>query len=309
MRIILVNNTEKKSVKQGQDFMALFFGFISPLFKKDIKWASIFLLIQIVTSIISYRTNFQLSYLGIFAQVFMGSSYNSIYTKELLKKGWVPETPEDRNKLLRKGFMSDLEIPVDKEIIKNEGTNTINLSQNEPIEYRISSQAKIKKFLFSFVFLMGAAFLFWIFLTKDITELELLAVLIGFSFCMILFFIFVSTSIKTIQHTLPTLVINEEGIEIETLGYQLGFISWSEIEAIKVISSGNSIFISFELVYKEVFVEKYRGHSRIYNLLTDELIGKKNDSINLSSQLFPVTIDLVYESSQKFFIPYLEKNR
>lgn len=306
MRITLVKNNEKKAIRLGQDFVALFFGFISPLLKKDIIWAIVFFLIQILTIRISYVANLQLPYVYIFAQVFMGSMYNSIYVKSLLKKGWIPETEEDQNKLLQKGFISSRDsLQEDDFSLKNE----IATSSKEPIEYRIPIEAKIKKIAFSFVFLAVGTFLFWIFLTEPMTEIEKFVVIFTLMGCIFLFLTFVHIAIKDFQNKFPTLVIKLDGVVIETNRYHLGYIPWSEIEAIKVMSTGNNVFMCFELVHKEVFIEKYKADKKQYKLLKDELINKERDSINLSSLLFPVTIDTVYEETQTFFIPYLEKNR
>ncbi len=76
----------------GFSWTTLFFGVFVPLFRGDILWSAIMLILAILT--------FGLSWL-IFPFI-----YNSIYIKELLKKGLLPADKYSENYLKEKGWFT-----------------------------------------------------------------------------------------------------------------------------------------------------------------------------------------------------------
>lgn len=77
--------------KVGFSWTNLFFGFLTPLFRADIKWA----IIQFILAIVSYSVS-----LWVFPFF-----YNKIYIKSLLNKGYYPATEIDEEILINKGFI------------------------------------------------------------------------------------------------------------------------------------------------------------------------------------------------------------
>ena len=91
MKIKLQNhNGVEKEVKVGFSWTTLFFGFFPALFRGDLKWAIIILLIEVLVGSITYIVGAWVVMI-VFAFI-----YNKIYIRELLKKGFRPLTEEDQ---------------------------------------------------------------------------------------------------------------------------------------------------------------------------------------------------------------------
>jgi len=80
-----------KEVKLGFSWTTFFFGFFPALLRGDIKWAAIMVGLAFVTCGLSYC---------VFPFV-----YNSMYIRDLLEKGYVPETQSDVWKLESKKIL------------------------------------------------------------------------------------------------------------------------------------------------------------------------------------------------------------
>ena len=78
--------------KIGFSWTALFFGCLVPLLRSDYKWFFASLIISLVT-------------VGFFWLVFP-FIYNKIYIKELLGNGFTPISDEDKNILIKKGWLT-----------------------------------------------------------------------------------------------------------------------------------------------------------------------------------------------------------
>ena len=92
--IIQLNHPQtavQKTAKVGFSWTTLFFGFLVPLVRGDIKW----MVIQLVVVILSFG-------LAYFVVPFV---YNKIYIRELLEKGWTPISEEDRDILVAKNLL------------------------------------------------------------------------------------------------------------------------------------------------------------------------------------------------------------
>ena len=83
--------TVQKTAKVGFSWTSLFFGFLVPLVRGDMKWMAIQLVVVTLT--------FGLAY---FVVPFV---YNKIYIRELLEKGYTPISEEDRDILVAKNFL------------------------------------------------------------------------------------------------------------------------------------------------------------------------------------------------------------
>lgn len=70
-----IDSGETKDVKMGFSWPTLFFGFLNPLFKGDIKWAIIMFVLTIAT-------------FGV-AWLFFPFVYNLFYMSSLLRKGFI----------------------------------------------------------------------------------------------------------------------------------------------------------------------------------------------------------------------------
>lgn len=92
MRVNIRNQSGMvKQVKLGFSWTMLFFGIFVPLFRGDLKWTILSLILVIITS-------------G-FAWLILPFFYNRMYVKSLLEKGWYPADEISREALLAKGFM------------------------------------------------------------------------------------------------------------------------------------------------------------------------------------------------------------
>lgn len=91
MKIYLRNSAGLiKQVKLGFSWTMLFFGIFVPLFRGDLKWTILSLILVIITSGLAW--------------LFLPFVYNRMYIKSLLEKGWYPADEMSRNALISKGF-------------------------------------------------------------------------------------------------------------------------------------------------------------------------------------------------------------
>lgn len=79
-----------KQVKLGFSWTMLFFGIFVPLFRGDLKWTVLSLILVIITSGLAW---FVLPFI-----------YNKLYIKSLLENGWMPADEMSRNAMLAKGL-------------------------------------------------------------------------------------------------------------------------------------------------------------------------------------------------------------
>ena len=91
MKVSLKKNLIKKEVPVGFSWTVTFFGSFVPLFRGDLKWFFIMILLGTMT-------------LG-FSKFFFMFCYNKIYIKELLADGWMPATDFDRSLLIRENII------------------------------------------------------------------------------------------------------------------------------------------------------------------------------------------------------------
>lgn len=75
----------------GFSWTTFFFGFFVPLFRGDIMWFIVFLILNILTAFI--------------AQLILCFLYNGIYTKNKLKEGFVPADSYSEGILRTKGYI------------------------------------------------------------------------------------------------------------------------------------------------------------------------------------------------------------
>lgn len=91
MKVYLKNSTGvTKQVKLGFSWTMLFFGLFVPLFRGDLKWTILFLILSILT-------------LGL-AWLVLPFIYNKMYINGLLEDGWVPADDMSRNAMMTKGL-------------------------------------------------------------------------------------------------------------------------------------------------------------------------------------------------------------
>lgn len=91
MKVYLRNYTGVvKQVKLGFSWTMLFFGILVPLFRGDLKWTVLSLILVIVTSGLAW---FVLPFI-----------YNRLYIKSLLENGWIPADEMSRNAMLAKNL-------------------------------------------------------------------------------------------------------------------------------------------------------------------------------------------------------------
>lgn len=79
-----------KRVKLGFSWTMLFFGIFVPIFRGDLKWTVLFLILLIITSGLAW---FVLPFI-----------YNKLYIKSLLENGWFPADEMSRNAMHAKGL-------------------------------------------------------------------------------------------------------------------------------------------------------------------------------------------------------------
>lgn len=94
MKAILKNeNNVVKEVKAGFSWTTFFFGFFPALFRGDLKWALIIFIITLGVGIVTLGIG------GWITSAAFAISYNKIYIRELLEKGYEP-ADETSRKLL-----------------------------------------------------------------------------------------------------------------------------------------------------------------------------------------------------------------
>lgn len=89
-----------KEVKVGFSWTTFFFGFLPALFRGDLKWAIIMLIIEAVLG------SFTLGFGAFITGIVFAFIYNKIYIKELIEKGYQPADEESRALLERNGIIS-----------------------------------------------------------------------------------------------------------------------------------------------------------------------------------------------------------
>ena len=100
MKVALKNRTGLvKEVKVGFSWTTFFFGFLVPLLRGDFKWAAIIFLVEVVVG--SVTSGFGATIIGII----FAFKYNSLYIKELVMKGYMPESEEARMVLSANGII------------------------------------------------------------------------------------------------------------------------------------------------------------------------------------------------------------
>ncbi len=91
MKVNLRNSAGSlKQVKLGFSWTMLFFGIFVPLFRGDLKWTILSLILVIITSGLAW--------------LILPFFYNRMYIKSLLEKGWYPADDMSRNAMIAKGF-------------------------------------------------------------------------------------------------------------------------------------------------------------------------------------------------------------
>ncbi|MGG5252510.1 DUF2628 domain-containing protein [Neobacillus sp. SM06] len=89
-----------KEVKVGFSWTTFFFGFFPALFRGDLKWAAILVVIELVLG------SFTLGIGAWVSGVVFSFVYNKIYIKELIEKGYQPANEESRRLLESKQIIS-----------------------------------------------------------------------------------------------------------------------------------------------------------------------------------------------------------
>jgi len=89
-----------KNVKVGFSWTTFFFGFLPALFRGDLKWAVIMLLIAAIIGSFTFGIG------ATVVSIVFSFIYNKIYIKGLLEKGYGPATQEDSAILQQKGIIS-----------------------------------------------------------------------------------------------------------------------------------------------------------------------------------------------------------
>ncbi|WP_404405066.1 DUF2628 domain-containing protein [Jeotgalibacillus malaysiensis] len=79
-----------KEVKVGFSWTTFFFGFFPALFRGDLKWALIMFILEAILG------SFTLGIGAWITGVVFSFTYNKIYIKELIEKGYTPVSHEDR---------------------------------------------------------------------------------------------------------------------------------------------------------------------------------------------------------------------
>lgn len=91
MRIYIRNSVGMtKQVKLGFSWTMLFFGIFVPLFRGDLKWTILSLILTVITCGLAW--------------LILPFIYNKLYIKSLLENGWYPADEMSRNALNAKGI-------------------------------------------------------------------------------------------------------------------------------------------------------------------------------------------------------------
>jgi hypothetical protein len=90
-----------KEVKMGFSWTTFFFGFLPALFRGDLKWAVIMLIIEAVLG------SFTLGIGAGITGIVFSFVYNKINIKDLLEKGYRPADEQTQTELVSRGIVSD----------------------------------------------------------------------------------------------------------------------------------------------------------------------------------------------------------
>lgn len=101
MKVNLVNSHNKKvkQVKLGFSWTVLFFGALPMLFRADWKW----FFITFAMNVILGTLFFPVAFVG---NLLLAINYNSLYIKDLMKKGYIAGDDTSKTALLAKGICS-----------------------------------------------------------------------------------------------------------------------------------------------------------------------------------------------------------
>ncbi|AKG36750.1 hypothetical protein [Paenibacillus durus] len=101
MKVVLKNpGGLTKEVKVGFSWTTFFFGFLPALFRGDLKWAIILLIIE------SVMGSFTLGVGAVVTGIVFSFVYNKIYIKELIEKGYRPADDHSRAVLESRKILS-----------------------------------------------------------------------------------------------------------------------------------------------------------------------------------------------------------
>ncbi|MFC9539500.1 DUF2628 domain-containing protein [Lysinibacillus sp. NPDC056959] len=89
-----------KEVKVGFSWTTFFFGFIPALFRGDLKWAIIMLILEMVFGTFTFGLGAWIT------GIVFSFIYNKIYIKELIEKGYAPASDEDASMLQQKQIIA-----------------------------------------------------------------------------------------------------------------------------------------------------------------------------------------------------------
>lgn len=98
-KLLNQSNGAVKEVKVGFSWTTFFFGFLVPLFRGDLKWAAIMIVLSIALGVPTAGIGS-----GVVGIVF-SFMYNKFYTKDLLAKGYEPASDADRSAFNSKGYL------------------------------------------------------------------------------------------------------------------------------------------------------------------------------------------------------------
>ncbi|WEG13564.1 DUF2628 domain-containing protein [Pullulanibacillus sp. KACC 23026] len=98
MKVRLMNSEgEQKRVEVGFSWTTFFFGFIPALVRGDLKWASVLFISAVIVGV------FTLGFGAWLPGILFSFTYNKIYIKDLIDKGYKPANDADRDALERRG--------------------------------------------------------------------------------------------------------------------------------------------------------------------------------------------------------------
>jgi hypothetical protein len=101
MKVLMKNDAGlTKDVKVGFSWTTFFFGFLPALFRGDLKWAVIMLIIEAVIGSFTFGIGAWIS------GVVFSFVYNKIYIKELIEKGYRPANEEAKSALEQSQILS-----------------------------------------------------------------------------------------------------------------------------------------------------------------------------------------------------------
>ncbi|MQS75142.1 SHOCT domain-containing protein [Companilactobacillus halodurans] len=122
MHALLTNQLthQTKQVKVGFSWTEFFFGSLSPLFRGDFKWFAILFIVNILL------TSFTLGFGTLIAHIAIAFFYNQWYTKDLIEKGFRPQSESDKNILLSKQYVNNNIKPFQNSSMNNNDINSID---------------------------------------------------------------------------------------------------------------------------------------------------------------------------------------